>query len=547
MHSGTVFPIRSRFRPPLLLAATWLAVLGAAQPLTVLGQSDEVPSPNPSRSAAESPDSEMRRRGDTRTPYNRSRSVVYFPPVPPRLRAPLSPLGPLTVRRPAPAELAEFVNEPFYAPLSTQLANSSLTEELRQRLLDYHVRKTTLQHELIAKYDSVEALDSGARERELIAFSSQQSAAIAELEVMAESLREDLIRGRDDWNARRQWRLGMTRFRSSADAMMAQFMVIRAAAYYQKALSPAQRRLVRELAMDLMSLGDANVIANYYSQDSNPLLAFSPATARIRLPSSLPPELAGRIAEFEQRKAQLKQELRDLIYEQDDTLLPILRNVRFESLARDQAPRIAALEGLAEEIRRELAPLMLTDPPQLPAIPAGYAERLSNYFHARDELQASIADMVREIQQVSSLERVALVRKDDGRFEMRVVLEQGPLYQEAAELVRMRLNAFNQAHAARVDHLASEIGEIRQNLIWLTDPDASEDTVRTIDRLLEEFGSIHEVRLRWQRYREYQIATLEPGLSPEQRRLLYDGALVRLRLPLPEGDLQPIGERFSRR
>ena len=40
-------------------------------------------------------------------------------------------------------------------------------------------------------------------------------------------------------------------------------------------------------------------------------------------------------------------------------------------------------------------------------------------------------------------------------------------------------------------------------------------------------------------YREYRQALFEPGLSPEQRRLLFDGAIERLELPLPRGEMQP--------
>ena len=36
-------------------------------------------------------------------------------------------------------------------------------------------------------------------------------------------------------------------------------------------------------------------------------------------------------------------------------------------------------------------------------------------------------------------------------------------------------------------------------------------------------------------YRDYQTAVFQPGLSPEQRRLLFDGALQKLALPLPDG------------
>ena len=40
-------------------------------------------------------------------------------------------------------------------------------------------------------------------------------------------------------------------------------------------------------------------------------------------------------------------------------------------------------------------------------------------------------------------------------------------------------------------------------------------------------------------YTNYRIAMLQPGLSPEQRRLLFGYALVGLAQPLPHGELMP--------
>ena len=65
-----------------------------------------------------------------------------------------------------------------------------------------------------------------------------------------------------------------------------------------------------------------------------------------------------------------------------------------------------------------------------------------------------------------------------------------------------------------------------------------------IDRAL-----ITALRLANQKYAEtsfseYRIAVFEPGLSPAQRRLLFDSVVERLELPLPRGDFQP-GARAS--
>jgi len=43
----------------------------------------------------------------------------------------------------------------------------------------------------------------------------------------------------------------------------------------------------------------------------------------------------------------------------------------------------------------------------------------------------------------------------------------------------------------------------------------------------------------WRNYRYYQVAVFEPGLSPEQRRLLFDFAVEKLAPPLPAGEILP--------
>ncbi len=41
-------------------------------------------------------------------------------------------------------------------------------------------------------------------------------------------------------------------------------------------------------------------------------------------------------------------------------------------------------------------------------------------------------------------------------------------------------------------------------------------------------------------YREYRVAVFQPGLSPGQRRLLFDHVMEKLELPLPRGEFQPV-------
>ena len=53
-----------------------------------------------------------------------------------------------------------------------------------------------------------------------------------------------------------------------------------------------------------------------------------------------------------------------------------------------------------------------------------------------------------------------------------------------------------------------------------------------IEVLLVEFAYAFGQQERWERYADYETAVLQPGLSPEQRRLLFGAALTSLDLPL---------------
>ena len=60
-----------------------------------------------------------------------------------------------------------------------------------------------------------------------------------------------------------------------------------------------------------------------------------------------------------------------------------------------------------------------------------------------------------------------------------------------------------------------------------------------IDALLDARDETDTPEALWARYSDYADAVLLTGLSPAQRRLLFDGALEALDLPLPAGERMP--------
>jgi hypothetical protein len=151
------------------------------------------------------PGGSYRREGDLGfTP-----KVVCFPPFPPPLDRPISHIAVPALRNVTPApELSAYVSEIFYPPLSTWLAERTLTDQLRSRLAAFQAEKLALQREIRAELDRQRAADPDDRRSALEELARRQAPRLAALEQTAEQLRADLATSRYDWRAIRSWTLG---------------------------------------------------------------------------------------------------------------------------------------------------------------------------------------------------------------------------------------------------------------------------------------------------------------------------------------------------
>lgn len=493
-------------------------------------------------------------RGSDR--YQSRRLPVFFPPLPPRLDEYLEPPPLQQSRRAAPGELSAFVNEPFYAPLSTRLAQNDLKPRLRERLDAYRAAKSALQNELRARLAALEPADPAVREHALAALALQQTPRIAALEKSADDLRADLIEGgffddSADWNDYRQWQLGVSQFRSSAEAILAQYQVMRAAVFYQRGLLPAQRRLIREVAIELAEIGgqlitSGEAVTNPIEYaDSNPPLFFSPETARIHLPPGLPADLAADISKYESDKSALKQELRAALYAEDGAQFGFMRTHALENLARQQAPRIAALEVQAEKIRRGLALMPgLGKPPAASPLPPTLTVRLAALLQEKRSAHNNVLALVDQIKRLISVTRVDATQDADGRPKLNVVVSPEDRTEAKLKPVREFVNHYNSENLVRLDAIEKEASALREAVAdYVRAGPHPDDVAKSVTDLLEQATVMIEQQETWVRYKDYRAAVLEPGLSPEQRRLLYDGALVALGPPLPGSERPMMGLR----
>jgi hypothetical protein len=484
--------------------------------------------------------------------------IVYFPPAAPRLGAHVDLPSMFEARKPAPPELAPFINEPFYAPLSTRLAQNMLNAKQRQRLDAYLAAKLRLQNELRSHLAELTGADLAERQREYAALARTEDPEIDALEQTAQQLRVDLIHGEFfqanvDWNNNRLWRLGNTSFRSAIDAIAAQYQVMRSAAFYQNGFQPAQRRLLLEVSMELgdmpvQNMDSAEPADGAAPTDTNPPLFFSPETSRVHLPNDLPQDLADKIAKYEQDKSALKKELRDNVYHEDSVYFGFARTHSAAVLSQQQQGPIAALEAQAEEIRRGLANLPNPPhPPDPPDMPPALVARITKFLSDKLAVQKDLALLLADARRNLEIQRVGYTKTPEGKYLLNLSIRPSEHSAENLKKLQDSFAAFNRTAGARSAALEKDLTIIRTDVATLLDTGKGPAGGKAIDRFLSECADTLEAREDWDLYRDYRIAVLEPGLSPQQRRLLFDGALVDLGLPLPGLEHGPVESDLTRR
>ncbi|MEO6244299.1 MAG: hypothetical protein ABIQ12_02585 [Opitutaceae bacterium] len=472
---------------------------------------------------------------------------IFFPPNPPPLgrmftRATGAPAG----RFPPPAELAAYIGDPFYPQLSTRLFTKSLAPKLSTQLDTYRNRKLALLGELRGELDLLRDAPPEARQTALAELARRQAPKLAELEQAAEDLRRDLISGETHWSALREWKLGDSSRRGFSPFEIAQ--VMRGYAFYQPGLGAAQRRLLREIFLELTAA--ANSTAN--AAAAQPYLFFSPEPARVLLPDDMPADVAAKVAAYQTKKSQLKKELYDAVTAEDGRKLGWLRPSGMKPLAEQQAKAIEEVETLAEEIRRGLA--QLAEPTAIgerSPLSASLQHRVTKLLADYASLQKEASTRVEEI----LAEARGLPMQATYRFEgdgLRFLIGparagrggRGGVSPETVEqiaAVRARVSAVADDYGRQVADLINEKDAIRTEIARTL----GTTRAAVIDDALTVATRVAMARETDALYHDYKIAVFQPGLSPAQRRLLFDSVVERLDLPLPRAELQPTARAAS--
>ncbi|MFT3870095.1 MAG: hypothetical protein QM715_16730 [Nibricoccus sp.] len=483
--------------------------------------------------------------GYARRGSNLRETPIFFPPIPPPIGAPPPPKRSPVERAAAPKDLASHVYEPFYAPLSTRLYSKDLSKKLLSRLENYRTKRSALQTELQQKLASLKDAPAAERVTQLEAFSREQTPRIVELEATAEQLRSDLlhgglvgfISGTGDWNETRQWRLGGSQSpEARTKTLIYEFLVMRAAVFYQEGLSPAQRRLLREVAMELQVEAFKPNVKETSLKGEEKWLYFSPETARIHIPTDVPEELEAKIALYQNEKNRLKTELRDAIYQYDNSS-ESKRTQALKQLAEQQATAIASLDLLADDIRAGLAALPKPPGPSTgPAFPPELSARINSYRKEKQALQKTVQARLEEIRTELAPQSKGM-RPKSSTSDLSYQLEGGSRVPPGnLDKMREAVNQLNKENAQRFAQLDREKESIRSAVAAFAAAHRTAEGAPSVASLLSAFLTALREEESWQPYTDYQTAVYQPGLSPEQRRLFFEIALEKLALPLPEGE-----------
>ena len=406
-----------------------------------------------------------------------------------------------------------------------------------------------MQNELRSRIAALKEGAPGQIEQELVAFAALQSARIVELENTADKILTGLHRtglfglpaSNDDWLETALQTLQTAHSPPATSADLAQESeALRGAAFYQEGLSAPQRRLLRETAIELHTQANPNSL----SAENNPkewLLGFSPEPARLRLENSLPAPLAKKISEYVAAKQNLKTELRAVLANSVNGPRGA-RLATLKALAMAQAPHLAALELSAEDIRRALAGL--PNPPGAPAAPSLPPElmaRISTYRAHKLELLKTLYAMLTRPAKTSVPTKLESTPQPDGRVVETAPWMRDNTTQTGVQPANLRVPPaeFNDLQTRLLAELNRELAGIREALAEHFRTTNQPADRKSINDLLKDFETARQKQEIREKYRDYQSAVLLPGLSPEQRRLLFDAAVEQLALPLPTGEKVP--------
>jgi hypothetical protein len=435
---------------------------------------------------------------------------LVFPPVlPPELHSPVKeePAGSY------PPFLLDFVGEPFFmASGNSYFAGKNDAHQI-YRASRYAEARDELVAELRAKLAAISSLPLEQQRTELAAFAALQAKALHKLETEADGTREE-FNYLDDGRALMKQRDGLAP--DEAMRLRTYYAALRSA-HHMPGLSIQQRQLLESIAHEHSSASDPAGQARS--------AFFLPASARISWLHSDDAELNSCWESFQRLRREIADQLIQTVLELPPKISRSAARKIHSSLAEKQALPFAELERLAEEIRVDLAkkPRLLAPPDsghpsELVRLAGEYSERTSRF-------QKRAEQIVQEMNRLFAPSRFQLGTSSAGPV-IELAQAGAPASKPKGKRTQQsdRLRDANkwliQTHL-ELKATGAESAKAIQGYHASLDPRHAPD----VDKLTENLVQVYLHQESWRRYADYRTAVLMPGLSPAQRRLLFNAAI----------------------
>lgn len=435
--------------------------------------------------------------------------LVFIPPATPCLAAPLT-------RRPDPdypSALANVVGEPFFMVFSSTQVGGRLDERQLRRMTRHCESRDRLVAALRARLATLADTPPDQRIRTLTEFATAQAKALHKLEAEAESLREEFSY-LDDGSALLKRRDNPAPGEPGGQPA---FFGPLLAAQFHPGLSIDQRQLLAAIAQESKDHSEKTTTPTH--------VHFLPATARIRWPLNDDPQ----VFELMQRLQAIRQTLADELTRAiiDSPTNQSRRQLRkiYTELATRQVPQFDELHRLADEIRVLLANVRYPDQPPDSDLPPELV-RLAGQHAARELVfQTRIQQLVQELGRLFSPTKFRL---GTSNHEPVIEVEAGPgsntppkTEQKKLHVQLLQINEWLVRNHRDLQVRAKSVNEeIKRHQETL--PLAQAEDVRA---LAASLARTYADEANWLHYADYHTAVLTPGLSPAQRRLLFNAAL----------------------
>jgi len=387
-----------------------------------------------------------------------------------------------------------------------------------RRLTAQAATRKKLLEQLRGSLAEAAARPAGDQAALLAGFARTQAPALLALEAEEESIRLDLTSRATFREYEDGVRLPVSH--AGDQNLPPAAIVLLFAEQFDAGLGPTQRELLQGFVQDL-SVPNGQPGATSFS--------FWPARARLPLRADLPADLVGQLQRIQQLKQQLVLELMDVLDQTRGARHKAGRAQALADLAGRQAPDLASLNALADEIRPRLAELYPAVAPAPAAAPPELLRQVGRAYARKLALQRDVTAELRDLRRLRPNDKVELVQ--NGRVPTIVFTADAPS-SAAAKLAA----AENKALVERIRHaneqlerltriLTKESQELQKSLREYRD-----QTLRTPERDLNQLavalGQAVTAGETDRLNRDYRAAVFQPGLSLEQRRLLLRGTLV---------------------